>query len=356
MGNWATWRRTVEASKREALEAVSHYNRPLADRGLEGFFMHMHTAWLYLLQAEFRKAKTDIRYRDGKGHIEKVDGEPKCWDLARCARERWPNPNDAVRANVDLTVRIRNKIEHRWTEGDSLLVAGRAQALVTNYEEELVGHFGEAHSLGGSLRFPVFVGALTQEGAVRLAKEQAKAGKGLRRLISDFEAGLDPETREDPRYELRVNLIERVGPKSDADLAIEFLRQDALTEEQREVLRELGREGKVMVRDVLRPVVLPDWMLPKPAAERVSARLPFEFNLSHFTAAWKKLGVRPPSGDPNPKRTKAEYCVYDTPNRNYVYSGAYVDHLVSKLDTEAKWKAFFGKAPTRKVTAIREAG
>jgi len=356
MGKWATWRRMVEASKHEALEAVSHYNRPLADRGLEGFFMHMHTAWLYLLHAEFRQADTDIRYRDAKGHIDKVDGEPRCWDLARCARERWPNPNDPVRANVDLTVRIRNKVEHRWTEGVSLLVAGRAQALVTNYEDELVAHFGEAHSLGESLRFPVFVGVLSREGAVRLAKEQARVGKGLRRLISDFEACLDPETLEDPRYELRVTLIERVGPKSDADLAIEFLRQDALTEEQRDVLRELGREGKVMVRDVVRPVLHPDWMLPKPAAERVSARLAFEFNVSHFTTAWKKLQVRPASGDPNPKRTKAEYCVYDTPNGNYVYSDAYVNHLVSKLDTEAKWKAFFGKAPTRKITPIREAG
>jgi hypothetical protein len=356
MGKWATWRHMVEASKREALEAVSHYNRPLADRGLEGFFMHMHTAWLYLLQAEFHQAGTDMRYRSTKGHLNKVDGEPKRWDLARCARERWPNPNNPVRANVDLTVRIRNKVEHRWTERVSLLVAGRAQALVSNYEDELVTHFGEAQSLGGSLRFPVFVGALSRDGAVRLAKEQARVGKGLRRLISDFEAGLNTETIEDPRYELRVHLIERVSPKFDADLAIEFIRDDALTDQQRDVLRELGREGKVVVRDVMRPVVLPDWLLPKPAAERVNARLPFEFNVSHFTTSWKKLGIRPASVDTNPKRTKADYCVYDTPNRNYVYSDAYVEYLVRKLDTEAMWRDFFGKPPTRKITAIREAG
>jgi hypothetical protein len=356
MGKWATWRHMVEASKRESLEAVSHYNRPLADRGFEGFFVHMHTAWLYLLQAEFRQASTDIRYRDGKGHIDKVDGEPKCWDLTRCARERWPNPNDPVRANVDLTVRIRNKVEHRWTEGLSLLVAGRAQALVSNYEHELTEHFGERHSLGDSLRFPVFVGVLTRDGAIRLANEQARAGRGVRRLITDFEAGLDPATVEDPRYELRVHLIERTGPKSEADMVIDFIRDADLTDAQRDVMRQFGRDGKVMVRDVDRPVILPDWMLPKLTVERINAQLPFQFNMADFVAAWKKLQARPTSGDPNPKRTKSHYCVYDGPNANYIYSEAYVAYLVNRLDTEAKWKAFFGKAPTRKVRAIREAG
>lgn len=38
MSRWPAWRHMVEASKREALEAVDHYNRPLADRGLEGLF------------------------------------------------------------------------------------------------------------------------------------------------------------------------------------------------------------------------------------------------------------------------------------------------------------------------------
>jgi hypothetical protein len=112
----------------------------------------------------------------------------------------------------------------------------------------------------------------------------------------------------------------------------------------------------VVVRDVDRPVVLPDWMLPKLTVERINAQLAFQFGMADFVAAWKKLQVRPPSGDPNPKRTKSPYCVYDGPNGNYIYSEAYIDYLVDKLDTEAKWNAFFGKASTRKVTALREVG
>jgi len=346
----------VEASKGEALEAVAHYNRPLSDRGFEGFFMHMHIAWLYLLQAEFKKADIDFRYKKSDGRLERVDGEPRCWELAKCTRERWSDPNNAVRANLDVTVAIRNKVEHRWTEGLSLMVAGRAQALVTNYHTELTSHFGDIHSLGVSLRFPVYVGVMSKDGAVRLAAEQARVGKGVRRLISEFEAKLDEATLEDTRYEMRVHLIERTGPKTDADMAIEFVRAADLTQATREELRRQGRDGSVVVRDVVRPVILPDWVKPGVAKDNIAARLPFVFNASHFTKAWKKLRVRPPTGDPKPMITKSQYCAYDEPHKDYVYSPAYIDKLVTLLDTEKKWSNFFGKSPERKISKLRSVG
>ena len=45
--------------------------------------MHMHIAWLYLLHAGFEKAGTDYRYRLPNGRYDKVDGEPKTWDLTK---------------------------------------------------------------------------------------------------------------------------------------------------------------------------------------------------------------------------------------------------------------------------------
>ena len=82
------WRGMVKASQQEALLAVDLYNRRGNDRLLEAFFVHMHIAWLYLLHAECDRAGTDYRYWNAEGHLIRVDGEPKTWELHRCVENR----------------------------------------------------------------------------------------------------------------------------------------------------------------------------------------------------------------------------------------------------------------------------
>lgn len=52
----ATWKIMLEGAIDEALHAVDLYNQPRQPRRPEGFLVHMHIAWLYLLQAEFPHA------------------------------------------------------------------------------------------------------------------------------------------------------------------------------------------------------------------------------------------------------------------------------------------------------------
>src|SRR3954447_5840160 len=125
----------VEAAKHEARLAVDLYNRSSAERTLEAFVVHMHLAWLYMLQAHFRRTGVDYRYRKANGHFERVDGEPKTWDLARCLREEMPDESNSVRRNVEFFIGLRNKIEHRYERLLSAAVAGKTQALVMNFEE-----------------------------------------------------------------------------------------------------------------------------------------------------------------------------------------------------------------------------
>jgi hypothetical protein len=84
----------VEASPDEASHAVRLYNDATDIRSFEGFVVHMHRAWLYLLHAEFTLDKIDYRYwqRDNPRRLERIDGEPKQWELAHSVRERWPDP------------------------------------------------------------------------------------------------------------------------------------------------------------------------------------------------------------------------------------------------------------------------
>jgi hypothetical protein len=61
------WWHHLQASKQEALLAVDLYNQSNRRRRLEAFVVHMHMAWLYLLQARFERDGIDFWYRDKPG-------------------------------------------------------------------------------------------------------------------------------------------------------------------------------------------------------------------------------------------------------------------------------------------------
>ncbi len=105
----------VIAAREEALQAVEIHNSPLSPRPLEGFLVHMHIAWVYLLHAGFAKSGVDYRYRLPNGRYDRVDGDPKTWDLTKSIKERWPASNDPVRVNLELTAGLQN----RWSTGMS---------------------------------------------------------------------------------------------------------------------------------------------------------------------------------------------------------------------------------------------
>jgi hypothetical protein len=106
----------VQASRDEAKLAVRLYNDPAETRSFEGFVVHMHLAWLYLLHGEFTRDGVDYRYRrrDNPRLLEKIDGEPRRWELAKCVLTRW-ELDDPVRRNIEFFIGLRNKIEHRYT-------------------------------------------------------------------------------------------------------------------------------------------------------------------------------------------------------------------------------------------------
>jgi hypothetical protein len=121
-----------DAHSRAERGGLGLYNDAAEARGFEGFAVHMHLAWLYLLQAAFVRDGVDFRYRDRDNprRFIKVDGEYKCWELARCVEERWPDPAEPVRNNLDFFIRLRNRIEHRHKKSDTelaLAVSGHAQ-------------------------------------------------------------------------------------------------------------------------------------------------------------------------------------------------------------------------------------
>lgn len=347
----------VQASRAEACLAARLYNDSAEERSFEGFVIHMHLAWLYLLQAELTRAGTDFRYhrKDNPRLLEKVDGEPKRWELAKCVSERWKNVDEPVRRNLEFFIALRNKLEHRyvWRADLALSVAlgGHAQALLLNYEEELVTAYGEPASLATRLRFPVFIGSFTEQGELALRRLRKSLPAPLRTFIAGYEASLPEGLANDRHFEFRLRVVTELAARDPDALAIQFSRYDDMSEDDKAAVEELGRKGVVIVRERQRDVVNLDRMTPRQVVREVNLQLPFVFHMGHFIAAWQSLGVRPAADADRPDQTDEKYCTYDQLHKDYGYTAAYVKKLVRSLRTVEGWREFFGKDPEHKQQA-----
>lgn len=341
----------VDAAKQEALLAVDLYNRPIHERSFEAFVVHMHIAWTYLLHAQFERSGVDYRYWNKRGtRLVKVDGEPKTWELSECVKNRW-QADDPVRRNLEFFIGLRNKIEHRFDDAVAAAAAGHAQANLLNFDEELAAEFGAVESIADRLRFPVFLKSLTEYGEDTFRALQQRMPRRAKAYMTEFHAGLEEEIRDDQRFQFRLHLIPWLGPKTEADMAIRFVRLDELDEAEREILSGLERTGHVIVRERQQPVRNFDGLSPTTVVEEVQKDLPFVFNMWHFIEAWKYYAVRPAPGSDNPERTDARYCIYDSVHGDYVYTQAFVRMLVRKLSDENTFRQVYGRGPTM----VREA-
>jgi hypothetical protein len=340
----------INAARGEACLAVRLYNDPAEERSFEGFVVHMHLAYLYLLHAQLTRDGVDFRYRrrDNPRLLERVDGEPKRWELAKCVAERW-EADHPVRRNIELFIALRNKIEHRYASKSDLALivalSGHVQALLLNFEEELLAQFGPDASLSTRLRFPVFVGSFTDAGEATLRRLRTSLPAPLRRFIAQYEAGLPDEVANDQRYELRLRVVNELATRDPDALAIQFTRFDDLSDAEKQAVEQLGRKGLVIIREQQRAVLNHQLLKPRQVIAEVAAQIPFTFHMGHFIAAWKTLGVRPDGNADHPERTDEKYCLYDALHRDYGYTPAYVNKLVRELKTESGWRKTIGTEP-----------
>ncbi len=343
----------IQASRQEALVAVKLYNEPMLERSLEGFTIHMHLAWLYLLQAENLRDNIDMRYphKSRSGWFEKIDGEYRLWDLEKCVKHRWPDPNDAIRANLEFYIRFRNKTEHRHQGDDSALlsvISDKSQAMLLNYEEELVAQFSSTQSLGMSLRFPVFIGTFS-EPAIETMKELKKSlSKDMQVFLSDYDAGLDSKVINDPKYSMRLKVSLQAIQNGKHDLAIDFVRESDLSEDELTKLSDVGKTGTVVVRQQTVSVANDGLKKFNAVILEVNENIPFKFNQAHLQKALRIENVRPASNSPHPERTRVDFCTYDSLNNNYGYSQSYVNHLIIKCSTRAGFTEITGTIPVDK--------
>lgn len=301
------------------------------------------------MHADRMRRKVEIFYRENdkkRTFSRSPDGSKKTWDLSQCLRHEYKD-NDPIRKNIEFFIGLRNHVEHRYQDSVLVATAAESHACIINFESELVRRFGPSAGLGNELKFPVFVQSLSPT----RYEEQRALRRGLPQststYIAEFQDALDDTVRSDERYAYRLLLSPMKGPKTDADMALNFVRQDELTADELKAL--LGQQGSVIVAEKFRNAANGDEVLPKVAAAQVQSRIPFKFGVNDFTRLRKKWNIGPPKSQSKEQLPKSEgYCLYSPTFKQFAYLPKLVDRMVAALSTEENYKTLIGHRPEPK--------
>jgi len=254
-------RQLLQKAKDSALLAVEFYNKPAVSFKSEGFITMMCIAWTSLFHAYFFKQKIKPYYRKSeKGkrpRFEKMkeklpDGKTvedfKWWDLSKCIKEFFKDKDTPVRKNLEFFAGIRNLIVHRNLPELDPNLYGECQANILNFNQFLIDLFGEKHRIDYMLSYSLqmfnqpknFIDATKQE----LKKKSAEQ---IVTFIKAFRSSLSEDIFSSSQYAFKAFLIQVKNHESKDTLALRFINEKDLTDEQRDKLKDFM--GTVLIKE-----------------------------------------------------------------------------------------------------------
>ncbi|MDE1549979.1 DUF3644 domain-containing protein [Jeotgalibaca caeni] len=322
----------IKKSRDSAILAIDSYNRPQTSFRTQGFTVLMIIAWTSLLHSIFEKNNVDYFYKDDNNVSKMIDGDKKAWELSKCITE-FGKLSVTVESNLRLFIKLRNKIEHRYSPVFDLDICGHCQCLLFNYEELLTSTFGNEYSLNSSLTIPLQVVKTQQSRNINSMKNvEAEHYWDLKNLLEEYQKSLPFEVYSSMDYCFRVFLVPKTGNNvNTSDLAIEFIKYDP---ENTNLLEDLNKQ-LVIIKERNIQVANQGKYKPKAVSEKVSNKLHKPFTVNHHTKAWKYFDVRKSGNQAAGCDTR--YCQFDEAHDSYVYTQNWINFLINNLSNENEY-------------------
>lgn len=339
----------LEKAKDSALLAVEVYNKPAVKFRSAGYIALMVIAWTALLHAIFFRKGINPYYKSKNGRFLKIDGDYRHWDLGECAKQLWGNDTEnPIRKNLEFFIPLRNKIEHRHIPELDSAIFGECQALLLNFDAALGNYFGAKHQIRESLSFSL---QLFPSGGTFAQAVQANKGLAdVKKFIDDYRSMLSASVFDSGQFAFKAFLIQVANHESSDALPIQFVQHDKLTLEQQAEFEKFAvmvkwKTSNIINGGLMKPSAVVNAVqqaLGDPKVQRLSGTVD-KFNSVTHERCWKRYGVRPVTGAKKPEATKQEFCVYDQPHGDYLYTPAWVRLLIEKMNDEAEYAALYKK-------------
>jgi len=341
----ATVRENIEKCQAATMAAVEVYNKPGPRFRTAHYVVLIVMAWTGLFHAIFYKRRKRPWYQNN-GRYVKVDGDPKHWELSECLKQYYGTNLPPPRKNLEFLIGLRNKIEHRSIPELDAGLYGECQAALLNLEELICSEFGNKYAMASQLAISLQFTSLTPEAKKEANKALAnKAVKSIRDYVENFRGGLPSSTLNSTKYSFNVFLVPKVANrKSMADAVVEFIKIDEANVEELERLEKLN----ILIKEKQVPISNIGLYKPAVIASKVQESIPYRFNVTNHTSAWKHYKLRPSLKSTKPEQTYSEFCIYDSVHNDYLYTEAWMEKLIKELSTESGFKKVTGVLARRK--------
>jgi len=244
----------LQKAKDSALLAVEFYNKPAVSFKSEGFITMMCVAWTSLFHAHFFKNRIKPYYRKPKKgkrpRFEKIkeklpNGKTiedyKWWDLSECITKYFKDETTSVRRNLEFFSGIRDLIVHRNIPELDPGIFGECQANILNFNHFLIENFGQKHRIDYMLSYSLQIFAQPKNFIEATKKElKKKSAKEVVEFIKSFRSSLSDDIYSSDGYSFKAVLIKVQNHESKDALALRFVNEKDLTEEQKEQLKNSG--------------------------------------------------------------------------------------------------------------------
>lgn len=213
-----------------------------------------------------------------------------------------------------------------------------AQAGLLNLEGILADDFGSEYALAESLDVPLQLSGFRDPGVLSSRKKlQAALPPDVQAVLARAETA-SPELLADQTFMMRVAFVPVVPASGRSPDAIAyFVKPGAVPTELAEAVDQYVVLPKVAMGS--RPSFAATDVITE-----VERRTGFRFNSNLHADAARKLGARPPKGEPD-RTVDLRFAEYITSFKRYLYSQAWVDHLVTEISTHEGFLAATGKEP-----------
>lgn len=336
----------LESSIDSSLLAVEIYNKPRTVFKVENYITLMIMAWTRLFHAHFNNTIGDkYYYKTGRRYII-VDNERKAWELGECIK-RYKLLDEGIRKNLEFFIYLRNKIEHRHIEKETLgtQIFGECQALLYNYEKILTDLFGEEYAinenLAFSLQFSKIVTKAQREAQKNLLSSEAQE---IVEYINKYRTSLSDDVFSSQEYSIKLIQIPKISNTNRSDLAVEFINWKDLTPDEQENVQKLTAIIKDKTIKIEGTNV--GKLKPKDVSVRVVEEGVNDFSVYYHVLLWKLFNVRPDKDSKKPFDTNTRYCHYDEVHGDYVFNENWVSFIVllfTKHEISFEWLNEMGR-------------
>lgn len=329
----------LDASINSAISAVEIYNKPNARFRTETFIVLMIIAWTKLFHAFFQATIGEkYFYKNDNKRFTIVNGEKRAWELSECIKQfnkqkgNHHTLSQAVMANIQFFIGIRNKIEHRHYDSSDLDINlfGECQSLLYNYEKLLLNLFGTNYSLNASLAYSLQFSQLrTPQQFISQRSLASKQIFNIKEYIKTYRSKLPQPIFDSSEFSIKLFLVPKVSNNDRGALPIEFVKWSPSDSDKYDKLLTIIKDKVVKIK-----TANADMLKPKQVIDLVNQHTMAGLTIYDHSLLWKAFDIRPSGSDSWPNKTNEEFCIYDDPHKDYVYSLEWVKLLIYLINAE----------------------